>query len=373
MNGPIILSDSTVITTNIPYGVDMSQFGLTNWSLIPLPIHNDWSSISTSASGEYISTVSQGGDGKFIYVSPDYGRSWFQIDQVGLEAVWVSISLSASGQYQSAVANDGNGIWGSSDYGKTWSNLSNLSYNWSGISLSASGQYQTAVVTNGFIWISSNYGTTWQQSSSINAGWGSISISASGQYQLAVINNPSNGGTWYSTNYGVTWSQTSALPAHWYSVSLSACGQYTYACIFNGGDIYSSFIPNTFGDINSGAILCDSLFATGNISGDTLTQRSDYRVKENVISLDNKFIVDYLNPVTYRNKETNQKMIGLIAHELQEIYPELVNGLKDGAEIQTVNYIGLIPVLINEIKNIKSEIKSLKQLLEKVAQNPSNF
>jgi hypothetical protein len=71
-----------------------------------------------------------------------------------------------------------------------------------------------------------------------------------------------------------------------------------------------------------------------------------------------------LKPISYVNKQTNRKDIGLLAHELQEIYPELVTGVKDGDEIQTVNYNGLIPVLINEIKNLKDEMKTLKLKLE---------
>jgi hypothetical protein len=45
---------------------------------------------------------------------------------------------------------------------------------------------------------------------------------------------------------------------------------------------------------------------------------------------------------------------------LQQYYPELVNGEKNGHDIQTVNYIGLIPILINEIKELKKEVKTLK-------------
>ena len=100
-------------------------------------------------------------------------------------------------------------------------------------------------------------------------------------------------------------------------------------------------------------------YTTGEISyGSTA---SDYRIKENVRSLDDTFRVDYLNPVTYINKQTNKQDIGLIAHELQEYYPELVTGVKDGPELQGVDYTGLIPILINEIKNMKKEIKTNKE------------
>jgi hypothetical protein len=57
--------------------------------------------------------------------------------------------------------------------------------------------------------------------------------------------------------------------------------------------------------------------------------------------------------------------MGLVAHELQEVFPFLVNGEKDGKDYQSVNYNGLIPVLIKEIQDLKQEIKSLKNLFIK--------
>jgi hypothetical protein len=87
---------------------------------------------------------------------------------------------------------------------------------------------------------------------------------------------------------------------------------------------------------------------------------SDYRIKENVVNLDSNFTVDNLRPVTYTNIITGKQDIGLIAHELQEHYPCLVMGKKDGDYNQHVNYTGLIGILIKEIKELKEEIKELK-------------
>jgi hypothetical protein len=55
-----------------------------------------------------------------------------------------------------------------------------------------------------------------------------------------------------------------------------------------------------------------------------------------------------------------------LAHELQEIYPELVTGEKDGIDIQSVNYNGLIPILINEIQNLKIFVKNLECKIERL-------
>jgi hypothetical protein len=108
-------------------------------------------------------------------------------------------------------------------------------------------------------------------------------------------------------------------------------------------------------------VYCNNVYALTAVYANNVALTSDYRIKENVRALDNNFKVDYLNPVTYTNKQTNKQDIGLIAHELQEHYPELVTGVKDGPEIQSVNYIGLIPILINEIKIFKNYLKNLKE------------
>jgi hypothetical protein len=42
----------------------------------------------------------------------------------------------------------------------------------------------------------------------------------------------------------------------------------------------------------------------------------------------------------------------------------LVTGVKDGDELQTVNYNGLIPLLINEMKILKQTVKDLQEKLE---------
>jgi hypothetical protein len=101
--------------------------------------------------------------------------------------------------------------------------------------------------------------------------------------------------------------------------------------------------------------------ATGTITASQFNATSDYRIKENVRRLDETFSVDNLIPVTYINKNTNKQDIGLIAHELQEIYPFLVNGEKDGPETQSINYNGLIGILIKEIQDLKKEIKLLQK------------
>ena len=52
--------------------------------------------------------------------------------------------------------------------------------------------------------------------------------------------------------------------------------------------------------------------------------------------------------------------MGFIAHELQEHFPFLVSGEKDGAENQSVNYIGLIALLVKEIQELKERMETVE-------------
>lgn len=71
-----------------------------------------------------------------------------------------------------------------------------------------------------------------------------------------------------------------------------------------------------------------------------------------------------LNPVYYYNKRRNASEFGFIAHEVDDIFPDLVHGIKDDANMyQNINYIGLIPLCVNEIKKMKTTIDILTDKL----------
>jgi hypothetical protein len=96
------------------------------------------------------------------------------------------------------------------------------------------------------------------------------------------------------------------------------------------------------------------------IKSPSFNATSDYRIKENVHKIPSYPNIDNLNPVTYKNTITGKQDMGFIAHELQEHFPFLVSGEKDGPENQSVNYIGLIALLTKEIQDLKKEIKEIK-------------
>ena len=95
------------------------------------------------------------------------------------------------------------------------------------------------------------------------------------------------------------------------------------------------------------------------INAITFNATSDYRIKDDIKQI--TYNVDKLKPVQYINKESKKEDIGLIAHELQEICPFLVTGEKDGNEYQSVNYIGIIGILIKEIQDLKKRVDIIEK------------
>ena len=91
---------------------------------------------------------------------------------------------------------------------------------------------------------------------------------------------------------------------------------------------------------------------------------SDYRIKENIGTIDLlEYNVDKLNPVIYNQKTDNSINMGFLAHEVQEYFPFLVSGSKNGPDTQSINYTGLIGLLTKEIQELKNDNKKIKNLI----------
>ena len=93
---------------------------------------------------------------------------------------------------------------------------------------------------------------------------------------------------------------------------------------------------------------------------------SDYRIKTNVTQLDSSYNVDSLKPIHYINTRGNKEDIGFLAHEVQEIYPFLVSGEKDGTDYQSINYNGFIGILVKEIQDLKKTVAELQNKVSEI-------
>jgi diacylglycerol kinase family enzyme len=70
-----------------------------------------------------------------------------------------------------------------------------------------------------------------------------------------------------------------------------------------------------------------------------------------------------LRGVDYVLKETQQKQVGVIAQEVEQILPEVVSTSSDGTK--SVSYGNIVGLLIEAIKEQQKQIDELKKLLEK--------
>ena len=114
----------------------------------------------------------------------------------------------------------------------------------------------------------------------------------------------------------------------------------------------------TTGVANAVPVLIDSAYQLGTIS-------SALRYKENIQNIGTESVPLYkLRPVTfnYKSDETKSKQYGLIAEEVQEHFPRLVVN-NDKGEIETVKYMELITLTLNEVINQRENIKNLKDRL----------
>jgi hypothetical protein len=102
------------------------------------------------------------------------------------------------------------------------------------------------------------------------------------------------------------------------------------------------------------------------VSGDVVVS-SDARLKSNIVSLGSTLSrLLLIDGKSYTMKKDGKQKIGVLAQDIREVFPELVT--EDDNEMLAVNYQGLVPVLINALKeqndkiaNQQSEIDVLKE------------
>ena len=107
------------------------------------------------------------------------------------------------------------------------------------------------------------------------------------------------------------------------------------------------------GTSNENVVVPGNINVNGITTSSSYNTSSDYRIKQIIEPLNSTYNVHNLHPIKYVNTLSNNIEIGFLAHEVQQIFPYLVTGEKDGEKIQTLNYTGLIGILVQEIKELK--------------------
>ena len=126
-----------------------------------------------------------------------------------------------------------------------------------------------------------------------------------------------------------------------------------------------------------------NVYVTGTINGYSISSLSDYRLKENITPLAESPLtnIQRMNVVEFNYKQREveglngkenlyeedspvltHRHYGLIAQELQEIYPDLVVEGDDG--YLAVNYVEIIPLLIQSIQELSAKLEAAEKSTE---------
>ena len=152
----------------------------------------------------------------------------------------------------------------------------------------------------------------------------------------------------------------------------------------NGAGVYGTSFSGDMG-VNTGARYAGyfrgNVYTTGTLTASSLVCPSDYRLKTDIVTLvpGSLDALCRMNVVSYNYKQRDvlgcdgskqplydvesslltHRHYGLIAQELQEIYPDLVLEGDDG--YLSVNYVELIPLLIHSVQELSAQLEAAQQ------------
>jgi hypothetical protein len=91
-----------------------------------------------------------------------------------------------------------------------------------------------------------------------------------------------------------------------------------------------------------------------------VTEGSSLEIKKNISEIESPLDkITKLRGIEFDYKETDEHSIGMIAEEVNEVFPELVTKNKDG-EVEAMSYSRMTAVLLEAVKELSQEVKELK-------------
>lgn len=197
--------------------------------------------------------------------------------------------------------------------------------------------------------------------------YGILAHSTSGQATLGAIGE---GDIYANLNLG---TNVAGKKKFWHISKRTSAESHALKFFFydeDTGGFHDKITINSNGNVN----------VHGTVSSNGSVLSSDARFKKDIQTLTTSKVakLDQVRGTSYqfRTKEFKDKnfakgtQMGVIAQELIKVYPELVSKGKDG--YYSVNYTGLIPVLVEAVKDLRKkngELKAnVKQLQDKAGQ-----
>ena len=189
----------------------------------------------------------------------------------------------------------------------------------------------------------------------VGSGIGTIFVEGGGSGTVSISSiapaSPENGDLWYSIDYGRTFVYYDEV-----TLGIGSTAVWVDAAPFNIGVI--SLDDLTVGNLTvTNSTTVANVISSGIVTAVDFNSTSDESLKTNINTVDNALnIVNNLRGVSFDWKETGKPSYGVIAQELEQVLPALVSD----TEIKTVNYNGIIGVLIEAVKELSEEVERLK-------------
>ena len=348
-------------TTNVAGSVTATSFIGDGSQLTNLPSSSPFSLNTTSGNGIQSSTNIASGDfstamGRETTASGSYSTAMGRSTEAsGYASTAMGRETTASGNLSTALGYQTT----ASGYTSTAMGYGTDASGWystaMGISTEASGESSTAM---GYRTTASEYDSTAMGNNTTASGSASTAMgnntTASGDASTAM------GASTTASDYGsLVIGQYNLLGSTVTNSSSGLSTENTAFVIGNGADA----------DNRSDALTV--LFdGTTTIAGD-LSINSDARLKANIISLGStlaKVLQIDGKSYTMKKDENNKQKIGLLAQDIEKVFPELVS---ESNGVKSVNYQGLVPVLINALKEQdakmneqQTEIDELKEMVQ---------
>jgi chromosome segregation ATPase len=150
----------------------------------------------------------------------------------------------------------------------------------------------------------------------------------------------------------------------------SATNKAEFVNVSGGGQSYwvsTSAGIHTLSNVGIGTTLPTSaltvvgnVLVTGVTTSTIFNSSSDINLKKDIIEIENPLAtIEQLHGVKFTWKSDDKKSIGIIAQEVEKVLPELVSQ----GNVKSVDYNGIIAVLIEAIKELSTEVLELKNKL----------
>jgi len=223
-----------------------------------------------------------------------------------------------------------------------------------------SGSYNSAIGYHSLISnISGSYNTA--------NGYQSLYYNNMGSYNTASGNQAlfyNYNGT-YNTAFGYKAMASAVDATNQTVIGYEATGQADNSVVLGNENVTAVYM----GEDSGAKIYAGEGSFTGNITiGGDVVVSSDARLKANIMSLGSTLAkLLLIDGKTYTTRRDGKQKIGVLAQDIQNVFPELVS--QDDDKMLAVNYQGLIPILINALKEQDAKISRLEQLTKELITN----